>query len=119
MQWTWVSLGGKTWFTLPETNIFAPENGWLEYYFPIGEAYFQGRTVSFREGNYLISHFYSSIRYFFWIKDFPEQSSVLGGPPDLKSASHVDQRDKSVVKNVALSPPLSLFIFLVIMLILF
>ena len=35
--------------TLPETNI-APTNGWLEYYFPIGEAYFQGRTVSFREG---------------------------------------------------------------------
>ena len=29
--------------TLPETNSkFAPENGWLEYYFPIGEAYFQG-----------------------------------------------------------------------------
>ena len=27
-------------FTLPETNI-APKNGWLEYYFPIGEAYFQ------------------------------------------------------------------------------
>ena len=27
-------------FTLPETNI-APENGWLEYYFPIGMAYFQ------------------------------------------------------------------------------
>ena len=27
--------------TLPETNI-APGNGWLEYYFPIGEAYFQG-----------------------------------------------------------------------------
>ena len=27
--------------TLPETNI-ALENGWLEYYFPIGEAYFQG-----------------------------------------------------------------------------
>ena len=26
--------------TLPETNI-APKNGWLEYYFPIGEAYFQ------------------------------------------------------------------------------
>ena len=35
--------------TLPKTNI-APTNGWLEYYFPIGEAYFQGRTVSFREG---------------------------------------------------------------------
>ena len=28
-------------YTLPETNI-APKNGWLEYYFPIGEAYFQG-----------------------------------------------------------------------------
>ncbi len=27
-------------YTLPETNI-APENGWLEYYFPIGKAYFQ------------------------------------------------------------------------------
>ena len=27
--------------TFPQTNI-APENGWLEYYFPIGEAYFQG-----------------------------------------------------------------------------
>ena len=29
-------------FTLPETNSeFTPKNGWLEYYFPIGEAYFQ------------------------------------------------------------------------------
>ena len=27
--------------SFPETNI-APKNGWLEYYFPIGEAYFQG-----------------------------------------------------------------------------
>ena len=27
--------------TLPKTNI-APKNGWLEYYFPIGMAYFQG-----------------------------------------------------------------------------
>ena len=37
--------------TLPETYNIAPKNGWLEYYFPIGEAYFQVRTVSFREGN--------------------------------------------------------------------
>ena len=36
-------------YTLPETNI-APENGWLEDYFPFGMTYFQGRTVSFREG---------------------------------------------------------------------
>ena len=29
--------------TLPETNIFAPKNGWLEYHVPIGvPAYFQG-----------------------------------------------------------------------------
>ena len=28
-------------YTLPETNI-APENGWLEDYFPFGMAYFQG-----------------------------------------------------------------------------
>ena len=27
-------------YTLPETDI-AFENGWLEYYFPLGEAYFQ------------------------------------------------------------------------------
>ena len=32
---------GEDVFTLPETNI-APENGWLEYYFPIGEPNFQG-----------------------------------------------------------------------------
>ena len=30
--------------TLPETNI-TPENAWLEDYFPIGEAYFQGRLL--------------------------------------------------------------------------
>ena len=38
--------------TLHETSIFAPENGWLESYFPFGMAYFQGRAVSFREGKY-------------------------------------------------------------------
>ena len=40
--------------TLPETNIFAPENGWLEDYVPFGMAYFQG-YVSFREGRPKIS----------------------------------------------------------------
>ena len=39
--------------TLPETNsLLAPTNGWLEYDFPIREAYFQGRTVSFRDSSY-------------------------------------------------------------------
>ncbi len=38
------------WITLPETNI-APENGWLEYYCPIGfRPIFRGENVSFREG---------------------------------------------------------------------
>ena len=39
--------------TLPETNIFAPKNGWLEYYFPIGfRPMFRGKlAVSFRECN--------------------------------------------------------------------
>ncbi len=42
-EWGWWSIPfiqNKT-STLPKTNI-APTNGWLEYYFPIGEAYFQG-----------------------------------------------------------------------------
>ncbi len=38
-------------YTLPETNEYAPENQWLEddisFWDPV---YFQGRTVSFREG---------------------------------------------------------------------
>ncbi len=38
----WYQLGiQQVATTLPETDIFAPENGWLEYYFPIGMAYFQ------------------------------------------------------------------------------
>ena len=39
-------------YTLPETNSqFAPANGWLEYFLVSfwGPAYFQVRTVSFRE----------------------------------------------------------------------
>ena len=51
VTWCWCLCQGenreKKRFTLPETNI-PPENGWLEYYFPIGMAYFQGQTVSFR-----------------------------------------------------------------------
>ena len=50
---SWINLNligqGTIGCTPPETNIFAHENGWLEYYFLIGMAYFQGRTVSFRE----------------------------------------------------------------------
>ena len=38
--------------TLPETNI-APENGWLEYKFPFGMAYFQG-LCSFQGGYRLL-----------------------------------------------------------------
>ena len=42
--------------TLPETNsIFATENGWLEDFLVSYwvSAYFQGRTVSFREGTWM------------------------------------------------------------------
>ena len=38
--------------TLPETNILAPENGWLEYdRFLLGWPIFKGENVSFREGS--------------------------------------------------------------------
>ena len=50
-------VGGETWETcdisgLPSLKLTANalENGWLEDYFPFGMAYFQVRTVSFREG---------------------------------------------------------------------
>ncbi len=58
--------------TLPETNI-APKNGWLEYYFPIGEAHFQGWNVSFREGksSFLFpEHITTSISTFFQVECF-------------------------------------------------
>ncbi len=40
------------WDTLPQSNIFTPENGWLEYILVSfwGPAYSQVRTVSFSEG---------------------------------------------------------------------
>ena len=38
-------------FPLPETNIFAPKNGWFEYYFPVGFRPIFRDHVSFREGN--------------------------------------------------------------------
>jgi len=39
---------------LPETNMFAPKNGWLEcYFFLLGRPIFSGENVSFREGIYL------------------------------------------------------------------
>ena len=53
----WKVSNGSIYFqgieTLPETNSkFAPKNGWLEYKpFLFGMDYFQGRTVSFREGS--------------------------------------------------------------------
>ena len=42
-------MGSGASAALSETNI-APKNVWLEYYFPIGEAYFQMQNVSFRVG---------------------------------------------------------------------
>ena len=47
------SFTTKTYQDLPSLKLTAkaPKNGWLEYYFPIGEAYFQVRNVSFRKDN--------------------------------------------------------------------
>ena len=61
-------------YTLPETNIFAPENGWLEYQFPFGKAYFQVLCHSFREGKW--------IREYKWIL--------------LHMVIHDDKRDESM-----------------------
>ncbi len=43
-------------YTLPETNIFAPENQWLEDVCPFGMAYFQNifkRYIRWFQGVYL------------------------------------------------------------------
>ena len=63
--WLDGDLSQKT--TLPETNI-APENGWLEYYFPFGMGYFQWRAVSFREGSFtrFLIHSSFGISFFFF-----------------------------------------------------
>ena len=58
-RYSWQHLRCFPWFlkwhTLPETNI-APKNGWLEYYFPIGEAYFQG--LRWFQGGYFTLQFH-------------------------------------------------------------
>ena len=54
-RWQGLQLQRSTSNTLPETNMFAPENGWLEDdRFLIREVTFQGQTVSFREGMYKV-----------------------------------------------------------------
>ena len=40
-------------YILPETNI-APKNGGFQYQSPFPGVYFQGRTVSFREGRGIV-----------------------------------------------------------------
>ncbi len=49
--WSFLNYPYLKWTTLPETNIFAPENRPLEKEIPIGNHHFQGRTLSFRECN--------------------------------------------------------------------
>ena len=39
----------------------APENGWFEYYFPIGDAYFQGQTCCLVSGRVNIQSFHGSV----------------------------------------------------------
>ena len=54
----------------------APKNGWLEYYFPIGDAYFQVRTVSFGEGKHVKSTVgrWSWGRFLFVANEYPYKS---------------------------------------------
>ena len=66
--------------TLPETNI-APENWWLEDYFPFGEAYFQSVLVSFREGNT------PSLKKIEDIESSPSSSSSSSSSPPPPSSS--------------------------------
>ena len=54
--------------------MFAPENGCLEDSFPFGMAYFQGRIVSFREGNLFNA---------FWDVSGFVESKKVGGDVDL------------------------------------
>ena len=63
--------------TLPETNIFAPKNGWFpssESPFP-GGPYFQVRTVSFREGTLPKTHLSTSqegLEFPIFLLDYPD-----------------------------------------------
>lgn len=64
---------------LPETwTKFAPENCWLEYYFCFEKAWFQGRTVSFRECSY--SFFYQSWKWKTIENPFPLETKLIQGP---------------------------------------
>ena len=59
--------------TLPETNI-APENGWLEYEFPLGMAHFQGGYFS-TNGFGIVG--FGAPRCFFWdSKGQPKPSNL-------------------------------------------
>ena len=55
--------------TLPETNSSSLKNGWLEYNFPIREAYHSG--VMFVSG---------SLMKDFWVKDPPVDGSDIPRP---------------------------------------
>ena len=64
--------------TLPETNSSPLKmDGWLEYYFPFGMAYFQGRfVVSLREGIFI---YVPQIRnWFFFDSDDSDGKNHVG-----------------------------------------
>ena len=98
----------KMMVTLPETNI-APENGWLEYYFPIGMAYFQVRTVSFSEGK-------PPTRSFLTDGQIPWISTVktwnLGDVRLITEKRQTWRNDKVAVRKTSLAGNLAFFFLL-------
>ena len=66
--------------TRPETNIKAPENGWLEDdRFLLRHSHFQGRTVSFGECNYLLCEM-SILKFLFRTIIFGFSSNIFDAP---------------------------------------
>ena len=56
-----------------QPSTVAPENGWLEYYFPIGKVTFQGRAVKLREDTpWKIRHFEPKVVEVDGSDDFPD-----------------------------------------------
>ena len=95
-------------YTIPETNI-APKNGWLEYHFPIQEAYFQGRTVSFREGIYLPSRNYPQNRVSSLVKNC---SALTENTTWRGSTNCIKEQWAKVMAHLEITKNISIYIYI-------
>ena len=56
-------------FTLPEINIFAPENGWLEYdRFLLGPGLFSGANLLLVSGRGILGYSFRMVLRFFFLE---------------------------------------------------